>query len=359
MWTFLRYAGSAVLVLLAAVALAVFVNASFWSSYRAPTVLLAHRGLAQTFHREGLTNETCTATRIYPPEHPYLENTLVSMRAAFDAGADIVEVDVHPTTDGQFAVFHDWTVDCRTEGKGVTREHSLAELKKLDIGYGYTADGGKTFPFRGKGVGLMPSLDEVLTTFPDKRFLINVKSNDPREGELLAARLLQLPPEQLARLMSYGGDRPMTTLKRRIPDMRVMSRKALIACATNYLAIGWTGHVPDACRNTMVLMPVNMGWIVWGWPHRFQERMNGAGTEVFVTGRYGAGEVGTSGIDSEADFLSLPGDYAGGIWTNRADRIAPMMGRGVPEFRATPQGAGSLAMEAARVSAEATASASR
>ena len=37
------------------------------------------------------------------------------MRAAFAAGADIVELDIHPTTDGQFAVFHDWTLDCRTE----------------------------------------------------------------------------------------------------------------------------------------------------------------------------------------------------------------------------------------------------
>jgi len=82
-------------------------------------------------------------------------------------------------------VFHDWMLDCRTESKGVTREHSLAALKKLDIGYGYTADGGKSFPFRGKGVGLMPSLDEVLETFPNRRFLINIKSNDASEGTSL------------------------------------------------------------------------------------------------------------------------------------------------------------------------------
>ncbi len=27
----------------------------------------------------------------------------------------------------------------------------MSELKTLDIGYGYTADGGKSFPFRGQG----------------------------------------------------------------------------------------------------------------------------------------------------------------------------------------------------------------
>jgi glycerophosphoryl diester phosphodiesterase len=51
-------------------------------------LLLAHRGMAQTFHMEGITGETCTAERIYEPEHSFLENTIPSMEAAFEAGAD-------------------------------------------------------------------------------------------------------------------------------------------------------------------------------------------------------------------------------------------------------------------------------
>ena len=102
------------------------------------------------------------------------------------AGADIVELDVHPTSDGQFAVFHDWTLDCRSDGRGVTRERSLAELKQLDVGHGYTADGGKSFPLRGTGIGLLPSLDEVLGAFPDNRFLSGITSFDfpPRPAGL-------------------------------------------------------------------------------------------------------------------------------------------------------------------------------
>ena len=34
----------------------------------------------------------------------------------------------------------------------------LEELQRLDVGYGYTSDGGETFPFRGSGVGLDVSL---------------------------------------------------------------------------------------------------------------------------------------------------------------------------------------------------------
>ncbi len=320
-----------VVAVIAAIAIAALFNASSWSSYRAPVVLLAHRGMAQTYHREGLTNTTCTAARIFAPEHPYLENTIASMQATFAAGADIVEFDVHPTTDGHFVVFHDWAVDCRTEGHGVTRQHTLAELQKLDIGYGYTADGGKTFPFRGKGVRLMPSLDEVFATFPDKRFLINVKSNDPHEGEMLAERLLQLPPVQLAGLMAYGGDEPMRTLHARIPSIRVMSRQSLARCGLRYIAAGWSGRIPDDCRHTIVLVPENLGWMIWGWPNLFFERMHDAGSEVFATGPVSLSEFGLAGVDSKDDLARLPSPYYGGIWTNRTDRIAPIVKAGQRE----------------------------
>jgi glycerophosphoryl diester phosphodiesterase len=185
----------------------------------------------------GVTNDTCTAKRIYPPEYPYLENTIPSMRAAFNKGADMVEFDVQPTTDGQFAVFHDWTLNCRTNGAGVTRDHTMKELKALDVGYGYTADGGKTYPFRGKGVGLMPSLEEVLTAFPNRLFLIDVKSNDPTEGIELAKHLAKLPAQRRDQLMVYGGDEPIAALKKQLPDMRVMSKATEEGCLPGVAAI--------------------------------------------------------------------------------------------------------------------------
>src|SRR5690606_19502252 len=166
--------------------------------------LIAHRGVHQTFNRENLENDTCTAERIYPPSHGLLENTIPSMQAAFAAGADIVELDVHPTTDGQFAVMHDWTVDCRTEGIGETRAHSMDALRALDIGYGYTADGGQTFPFRGKGLGPMPELKEVLTAMPARQFLVNFKSREAREGDMLAALLADHPEWRPAIWGAYG-----------------------------------------------------------------------------------------------------------------------------------------------------------
>ncbi|WP_295559911.1 glycerophosphodiester phosphodiesterase family protein, partial [uncultured Hyphomicrobium sp.] len=262
--------------------------------------LLAHRGVAQTFPPDGIENDTCTATRIRPPEHELLENTIPSMQAAFAAGADIVELDVHPTTDGHFAVFHDWTVDCRTNGRGVTREKTLAELKALDIGYGYTADSGLTYPFRGKGVGLMPSLDEVLAAFPHKRLLIHVKSRDAEEGRKLAARLSQLPAEARARLAVYGHDTPLDAVREALPDMRVLARGNLMRCLVRYIGIGWSSFVPAACRNTIVLAPSNYAWVLWGWPNRFLARMRDAGSDVYLLGPYTGGDFST-GVDTAFD----------------------------------------------------------
>lgn len=284
-------------------------------------LLLAHRGLAQTFPMEGVTGETNTAARIYPPEHPYLENTIPSIQAAFQAGADIVELDIHPTRDGQFAVFHDWIVDYRTNGQGVTREHSMAELRALDVGYGYTADGGATYPFRGKGVGLMPTLDEVLARFPGRALLIHIKSNDPAEGEQLAAYLATLPPERLGQLAVYGGDRSIAALQERLPALRVMSRATLQDALLSYVALGWTGYVPAAARDTQLHIPEAYARWLWGWPHRFVRRMEVANTRVILV----AGDGGFSeGFDTVEDMERIPAGYAGGIWTNRIDRVAPL-----------------------------------
>lgn len=287
-------------------------------------VLLAHRGVHQNFHRDGLTAQSCTATMIYPPVHDFIENTLSSMKAAFDAGADIVEFDIHPTADGHFAVFHDWTLDCRTDGKGVTRDHLLADLKRLDIGYGYTVDGGRTFPLRGKGIGMMPSLDEVLTAFPGKGFFIHVKSRDKGEGAKLAARLRQLAPEERASLAVYGASEPVEEVRRQLPDIYVGASGALKGCLLGYIATGWFGRVPDACRGRAMLVPLNIAPWLWGWPNRFMARMKAANSAVFILGDYDGANF-TTGIDSAVELDRLPKEFSGGLWTNRIETIAPLL----------------------------------
>lgn len=310
------------LLLAGAIAAFCFLNNTNLLSNREGTpVLLAHRGIAQRYDLAGVAGDTCTATRILPPRHRYLENTIASMKASFDAGADIVEIDVHPTTDGQFAVFHDWTLECRTNGQGVTREHSMAQLKQLDIGFGYTHDGGKTYPLRGTGIGMMPSLAEVLDAFPGRRFLVNVKSNDPEEGIRLASYIDTLAPARRAGIMVYGGDRPIAAMRASNPHLKLMSRASLKSCLLRYAAYGWTGAMPQACRSTVLFVPVNIAPWLWGWPDRFLDRVEAAGSAAFVIGPYHGGEF-SSGIDTLADLARLPPRYSGGILTNEIETIA-------------------------------------
>lgn len=299
-------------------------NASWAWGERGALFLLAHRGVAQQFSREGLTNDTCTAARMLTPTHGYIENTLPSIAAAFDYGAAIVEIDIHPTTDGEFAVFHDWTVDCRTNGEGVTREQSMEYLRTLDIGYGYTADGGQTFPFRGRFIGAMPTLNEVLDAFPQRRFLINIKSSDAAEADLLVA---YLGTRDTGRLTFLGGPEPIERLRVLKPEARMLSRQSLRRCMLRYLAIGWTGRVPDACHNSIVFVPINYRALLWGWPNLLVERMAAANTDVVVVGPLrGSGVAGS--VDDPADVQSFASGYAGGISTDRIEIMGPALVRG-------------------------------
>ncbi|MEV4512720.1 glycerophosphodiester phosphodiesterase family protein [Dactylosporangium sp. NPDC049525] len=284
--------------------------------------LLAHRGLAQTFDLAGVTADTCTARIIHPPQLPYLENTLPSLRAAFDAGADEAEIDVQLTRDGHLAVFHDATLDCRTDGTGTVGEHTLDELRRLDVGYGYTADGGATFPLRGTGIGLLPTVPEVFAALPGRALKLDLKRDDRADGDALADFLATLPADRLATVTVTGGDTAVATVERRFPQVRTSSRAIIKDCLLNYAATGWTGHVPASCRHRELQLPTRYGKWLWGWPNLFVARMRSVDTRVVLV--RGEGDW-SAGFDTAADVAELPDGYTGAIWSNRVDVIAPLV----------------------------------
>jgi glycerophosphoryl diester phosphodiesterase len=62
------------------------------------------------------------------------ENTMASFELALAMGAEMVELDVHPSRDGELVVIHDHTLDRTTDGHGVVTQRSVSELKALDAG---------------------------------------------------------------------------------------------------------------------------------------------------------------------------------------------------------------------------------
>lgn len=93
----------------------------------------------------------------------------------------------------------------------------------------------------------------------------------------------------------------------------------MIRCFWQYEAIGWLGIVPQACRDTIVAVPINYAPFLWGWPDRFQQRMADAGSEVVIAGPFGGGFG--SGIDTPALAAEVPDGFSGLVWTNRIEEI--------------------------------------
>ena len=281
--------------------------------------LLAHRGLAQTFDVSIVNWDTNTAEIIYEPEHPYLENTIDSMKVAFEYGADVVELDIQLTKDKKLAVFHDYDLSMRTEGTGSVGDWTMEELKTLDVGYRYTADGGKSFPFRGKGTGLMPEFTEILEMFPDKDLLIHMKHGDIETAEVLWEYLKDMSAERLSQITVYGNEAGLEYLREQNSNMRVLSGKRLKEALLKYELLGWTGYIPNEIKNMEIHIPLMYAKALWGWPNKFVERMESVNTRVVIV--EGNGKW-SEGFDTEESLTKIPSGYTGYVWTNRIDVVS-------------------------------------
>jgi glycerophosphoryl diester phosphodiesterase len=63
----------------------------------------------------------------------YAENTRAAFLHALAEGADGVEVDVHLTRDRHLVCLHDPTLERTSDGSGPVAEHTLAQLRRLDV----------------------------------------------------------------------------------------------------------------------------------------------------------------------------------------------------------------------------------
>lgn len=116
------------------------------------------------------------------------ENTLPAfLNGANRWGADMIELDVRASADGQCVVMHDALVDRTTNGTGPVAGMTLAQLRELDAGYRFTPDAGATFPFRDTGVRV-PTIEEVFEALPAIRITIEVKTGAAQEPLFAAIR---------------------------------------------------------------------------------------------------------------------------------------------------------------------------
>lgn len=93
----------------------------------------------------------------------YAENSLEGIESAVRMGADIVEIDLRRTADGELVLMHDPKIDRTTTGKGKVSDLTLGQLHSLRLRNGVM---GRT-PYR------IPTLREVLEA-QRGRVLINL-----------------------------------------------------------------------------------------------------------------------------------------------------------------------------------------
>lgn len=301
-----------------------FANASWLAE--SPTgrpTLIAQRGVHQLFQESSDDPHECKARHILPPRHQFIENTIPSIRAAVDSGADIIEVDVRETADGEFILFHDAGLECRTDGTGAINRTSFSQMKALDVGYGYTADGGKTFPLRGLGRGLMTTLGQALRVFPKQRFLIQLKDGTAA-GTNLILYINNRYPDAWKRIALFGDTPATAEAKDLRPDVPVIHDRRAAKCTAAYAALGWTGYMPVSCRNGTVIVAMNARYLAWGWPNRFLDRMTNSKVAVLAIGSVsGFSSNSFTRLDSAEELSKLPTGFNGLIWTDRVEAIGP------------------------------------
>ncbi len=65
----------------------------------------------------------------------YPENTLLSFEKALEAGCEGIEFDVQLTRDGVIVILHDEAIDRTSDGSGLVRDMTYAELQKINFAY--------------------------------------------------------------------------------------------------------------------------------------------------------------------------------------------------------------------------------
>lgn len=172
------------------------------------------------------------------------ENTLESFRLALEQGADIIETDVRGSREGEIVVIHDPTVDRTTEGSGAVADLELARLRKLDAGFRFSRDKGRSHPFRGSGVRI-PTLAEVIDELPGVPLNIEVKQESPS----IVERVVELARSaRRAIVLAAANDSIMRRVRALAPDIPTSFSAGEVVDFVRAVLAGTEPPVPQGAR---------------------------------------------------------------------------------------------------------------
>ena len=145
------------------------------------------------------------------------ENTLVSFQTAREYGICYLEFDVRLTADGHPVVIHDSSVSRTTGRRGRVENMALSAISELDAGCQFTADHGRSYPFRGKGVKV-PTLDQVLELYPDMNLTIEIKKTREEAPSVVAESIRRFDAADRVVVASHEHE-ILTAFRQLAPDV--------------------------------------------------------------------------------------------------------------------------------------------
>lgn len=243
--------------------------------------VVAYRGGGSQVDYEKLSDTSCTAKSLSEVGLTTVENTLQAASASVAAGADIIHLNVHLINDNELVVFHDWNLSCATNENRLVSDLNVDQLQSIDAGYGYTADYGRTFPFRGKGFRI-DRLDAFYERFPNQTFWLNLKTNN-EDAFLTLSRFISEKNNKTVVITSAKGNEWFAN---ETPSLQTFSVNTVKNCGTDYLLVGWAGVIPDSCKNTVVLVPPDMAKFIWGYPDRLAARLAQHNTQIYLWNKH-------------------------------------------------------------------------
>ncbi len=100
----------------------------------------------------------------------YPENTLSAFKQAIMDGADILETDLHLTSDGAIVCIHDSTVDRTTDGSGPVGSMTLSEIRRLNAAATMPEIEPEPVPTLDELSGLLPADIGLAVELKDRKF---------------------------------------------------------------------------------------------------------------------------------------------------------------------------------------------
>lgn len=239
------------------------------------------------------------------------ENSLFAFERASDLGVDMLEMDLHLSSDGELVVIHDRTLNRTTNGQGRVAEHSLTQLQALDAAYNWTADGGQSYPYRGQGIRI-PTLTEVLQRFPDAAKVIEMKVPDVGMEAALCKALQS--HQQIDRVVIGSFyDRSLQLFREQCPGVATSAGPGSVRML---VALNWVGlgSLLSPSYQALQIPEAHDGLLI-------------ASPSLFKTARERGLNIQMWTINEQADMRRLLDKGAHALITDYPDRALQVLGR--------------------------------